>query len=153
MDLILWRHADAVELDDPFQDAERPLTTKGKRQAERMAKWLNQHLPDTTRILVSPTRRTLQTAEALGRKFKQVDALGPDQTVDAMLSAARWPDAAEPVMVVGHQHTLGMAAGYLITGTPVTWSIRKCAVWWLRARRRGVSDEVLLQTVISPDRI
>ena len=96
MDLILWRHADSVELDDPHQDAERPLTAKGKRQAERMANWLNQHLPDTTRILVSPTRRTLQTAEALGRKFKEVDALGPEPRTGYEVSYPLFGDDLRP---------------------------------------------------------
>ena len=53
MDLILWRHADA-EPGEP--DLDRPLTAKGVRQAERMAAWLDGHLPDGCRILVS--RRT-----------------------------------------------------------------------------------------------
>ena len=69
MDLILWRHAQAVMLEDEgamvsfdlARDLARPLTPKGERQAVRMAEWLNQRLPDTTRILVSPARRTQQT--------------------------------------------------------------------------------------------
>ena len=37
MDLILWRHADAIELQGNLSDLERPLTPKGERQAQRMA--------------------------------------------------------------------------------------------------------------------
>ena len=153
MDLILWRHADAVEHSDTQLDAERPLTTKGIKQAKRMAHWLNQHLPDTTRVLVSPTLRTRQTADALGRKYKQVAALAPDQTVEALLVAARWPDAKEPVLVIGHQATLGLAAAYLMTGTPAPWPVHKGAVWWLRVRQRATGTELALQTVMSPDRL
>ena len=46
MDLILWRHAEA-EPGEP--DLGRRLTAKGIQQAERMAKWLDRHLPATTR--------------------------------------------------------------------------------------------------------
>ena len=42
MDLILWRHAEA-EPGEP--DLGRRLTAKGIQQAERMAKWLDRHLP------------------------------------------------------------------------------------------------------------
>ena len=59
MDLILWRHAEA-EPGEP--DLERALTPKGVKQARRMADWLTSQLPDSCRILVSPARRTLQTA-------------------------------------------------------------------------------------------
>ena len=67
MDLILWRHAEA-EPGEP--DHGRRLTSKGRKQAERMAAWLEHRLPETTRILVSPAERTQETALALGRRFR-----------------------------------------------------------------------------------
>jgi len=66
MDLILWRHAEA-EPGEP--DLGRRLTAKGIQQAERMGKWLDRHLPATTRILSSPADRTQQTARALNSFF------------------------------------------------------------------------------------
>ena len=62
MDLILWRHAEAHVIKEGQSDLERTLTTKGERQAQRMAEWLNQRLAHSTRILVSPAVRTQQTA-------------------------------------------------------------------------------------------
>jgi phosphohistidine phosphatase len=153
MDLILWRHADAVEGDDPLEDAERSLTTKGERQARRMAHWLNQHLPESTKILVSPTLRTRRTAQALGRKFMLDEALGPGQSVESMLSSVRWPEAKVPMLVVGHQPTLGLAVAYLVCGASAPWAVRKCSVWWLRSRDGDEGGQALLQTVLSPDRI
>jgi len=78
MDLILWRHADAGEpVEDIIQDLQRSLTSKGEKQAARMADWLNRFLPESTRVLVSPALRCQQTAQALGRKFQTREALGP----------------------------------------------------------------------------
>ncbi|MBI3366962.1 MAG: phosphohistidine phosphatase SixA [Burkholderiales bacterium] len=151
MDLILWRHADAREADDGSVDADRPLTAKGERQAQRMAQWLNRHLPESTRVLVSPTLRTRQTADALARKSKIVAALAPEAPVEALLAAARWPDAREPVLIVGHQATLGLTAAYLLTGNAQVWAVRKGAVWWLRGRQRDTHSEVVLHSVLSPD--
>jgi phosphohistidine phosphatase len=153
MDLILWRHADAVETSDSGEDLDRALTPKGERQARRMAAWLNQQLPSGTKVLVSPSRRTQQTAQALDRKFKTVAALAPDGTVDGLLAAVRWPDAREPVLVVGHQPTLGLTAAYLMAGVAVPWSIKKGAVWWLRSRERLAGGEVVLLTVRSPETV
>ena len=93
MDLILWRHAEAHDPKPGQDDLSRALTARGERQADRMAAWLNRLLPSSTRVLASPARRTQQTVAALERKFKTVDALGPDEGVEALLHAARWPDA------------------------------------------------------------
>jgi phosphohistidine phosphatase len=151
MDLILWRHAEAHDLrEGETDDLARALTPKGERHAARMAQWLNQVLPATTRVLVSPAVRTQQTAAALERKFKTVAALAPDATVDALLDVARWPDAREPVLVVGHQPTLGLAAAYLLSGTAQPWSIRKGAAWWLRCRDKDGQPQVALLAVRSP---
>lgn len=159
MDLILWRHAQAVMLEDEggavafdlARDLARPLTAKGERQAVRVAEWLNQRLPDTTRILASPARRTQQTAEALGRRFRTVDAINPLASVDDLLVAARWPDAREPVLIVGHQPSLGLLAARLLTGQDQPWSVRKGAVWWLRSREREGDQQVVLHAVVPPE--
>ena len=151
MDLILWRHAEAFEMREIENDLERALTPKGERQAQRMADWLNQRLAHSTRILVSPAVRCQQTAKALGKKFKTLNELAPDGNGEALLKAARWPDASEPVMVIGHQPTLGFVASYLLSEQPQDWTIKKGAVWWIRGRNREDREQVILQAVQSPD--
>lgn len=148
MDLILWRHAEA-EAGEP--DLGRRLTAKGIKQAERVAAWLDGHLPDTTRILASPADRAQQTALALKRKFRTLDELGPGASATAVLAAVGWPDARESVLVVGHQPTLGEVASLLLAGEELPWSIRKSAVWWLSNRVRDGVSGVVLRVVIGPD--
>jgi phosphohistidine phosphatase len=150
MELILWRHAEA-ELGEP--DEGRKLTAKGHKQAWKVADWLDRNLPDSCRILVSPAARTLQTAEALGRKFKIHPDLAPDQSPQALLAAANWPDSREPVLVIGHQPTLGLVAAQLIGGQPQEWSIRKANVWWIAQRERGDITSNYLRAVIAPELI
>jgi len=151
MDLILWRHAEAVVERSDLDDLERPLTPKGERQAQRIAEWLNQRLAHSTRILVSPALRCQQTARGLGRPFKTVAALAPNQDAQALLKAARWPDGSEPVLVVGHQPTLGFTAALLLAELMQPWAVKKGAVWWLRNRDREGSAQVVLQAMQSPD--
>jgi phosphohistidine phosphatase len=151
MDLILWRHAEAHVAREGQTDLERALTAKGERQAQRMAEWLNQRMAHSTRILVSPALRTQQTAKALDRHFKTVPAIAPEASVTVLLSAARWPDASEPVLVIGHQPTLGQVAALLLGEVAQSWVIKKGAVWWLRSREREGGNQVVLQAVQSPD--
>jgi len=155
MDLILWRHAEARDAKSGEDDLARPLTPRGEKQAEKTAAWLNRYLPDSARVLVSPSVRTRKTADALGRKMRVVDALAPGAGAHQLLDAARWPDSREPVLLVGHQPALGQLAALLMAGGAALdgpgWAIRKGAVWWLRHRVRGDRAEVVLVTVRTPE--
>ena len=151
MDLILWRHAEAFDPQEGQDDLSRELTPKGERQAKRMAQWLGQRLADSTRILVSPALRCQQTAAGLAKKVKIAPELAPGAGVKTLLEAARWPESSAPVLLVGHQPTLGMLAATLLTGTPYQLAVKKGSVWWLRDRDREGSAEVVLHAVQSPD--
>ena len=148
MDLILWRHAEA-QSGEP--DMDRRLTAKGVKQAACAAKWLEEHLPATCRILVSPAQRAQQTATALNRKFRTKDDLAPGASASSILSAARWPDSNEAVLIVGHQPALGRVASLLLAGEEADWSVQKGAVWWLSNRRRSRDPAVVLRAVAAPD--
>jgi phosphohistidine phosphatase len=155
MDLILWRHAEAELAREGLHDHDRALTAKGERQAQRMAQWLNQRMAHSTRVLVSPALRAQQTAQALERPSKlgsrTVAELAPECSVDDLLQACRWPHAGEPVLVVGHQPTLGLAAARLMGAGDAAWAIKKGAVWWLRWRERDGQPQVVLHAVQGPD--
>jgi phosphohistidine phosphatase len=131
-------------------DLARALTAGGEQQADRIAHWLKQVLPESTRVLASPAQRTQRTAAALEREFETEPALEPGGTVDALLEVVRWPDASEPVLVVGHQPTLGLTAAYLLCGTARPWSIHKGAVWWLRCKKKDGQQRVVVLAVRSP---
>jgi phosphohistidine phosphatase len=148
MDLILWRHADA----HPGEaDLERALTGKGRRQAASMAAWLEKNLPDSAKIIVSPAVRTIETANALDRKFKIIPELAPGAQPASLLSAAGWPDNRHPVVIVGHQPALGQLASLLLFGMEQEMSMRKGAVWWLTNRSREDGHKTTLRAVLCPD--
>lgn len=156
MDLILWRHADAEPLKAGKDDLSRPLTAKGERQANRMANWLDRHLPDGVRIMVSPARRAEQTAWMLGKKYKLRDELAPDANLTQVLQLLKWheqsgPQLKGPVLLVGHQPWLGQLIAHLIHLQEPECAIRKGAVWWLRTRSRENTIQTVLQTVICPE--
>ena len=153
MDLILWRHAEAAEADAGEEDMQRALTTKGQKQARRMADWLTSQLPESCRILVSPALRTLQTVEPLKRKFKVVQELAPGADAEDVLQAANWPNSKEVVLVVGHQPTLGQVAALLLSGQPQDWQIKKGNIWWLVQREPADPYSLYLKAVMAPDMI
>lgn len=147
MELILWRHAEA---EDGMLDMKRKLTDKGRIQASRMGEWLKQRLPKDTRVLVSPSLRTQQTALALALDFETLEALAPGASVSNVLKAAGWPDGGGTVVIVGHQPTLGSVAAKLLANAEDCWSVKKGAVWWFAQRGRAELAETTLLAVISP---
>ncbi len=145
MDLILWRHCEA---EDGHDDLARELTSKGHRQARRMAGWLATRLPDGCRVIVSPARRTQQTIAALRDDYETLDVLAPGASVDDVLDAAAWP-LGGAVLVVGHQPTLGDVASHLLVDDAIGWSMKKGAIVWLTAQ--DATSPVKLKAALSPD--
>ena len=148
MDLILWRHAEAIDLELVGDDMERTLTSRGEKQAARMAAWLDRQLPDGAKVLASPA---VQTARALGRKFKTHAALAPLATPEHLLELVQWPHAKGCYVVVGHQPTLGQTIARLIGLTETECAVKKGAIWWLRYRERDAEGHTVVVTVQSPD--
>lgn len=153
MDLVLWRHAEAHDLGDGENDLARRLTPKGEKHALRMAQWLDQQLPEGVRILCSPAVRAEQTVQALGRKYKIRDALAPGASADDVLETSGWPAAKNPVLVVGHQPTLGAVVSRLFGMGAEPTAIRKGAVWWLRARQREGQNHTVIVSVLTPEKV
>ena len=131
MELIVWRHAQAEE---GSPDLARELTDKGHEDAGRAAKWLRERLASDTRILVSPARRTVQTADALGLEYELSDAIAPGANVEDVLRAATWPNAPTPVLVVGHNPTLNELAERLLAHENKAFALRKGAIVWFESQ-------------------
>ncbi len=160
MDLILWRHAEAHDHPDPVtgrpgdsQDLARRLTPRGEKQATRMGAWLDRQLPEGARVWCSPAVRCEETVLALGRKYKLRDELAPEGDPLALLDLVHWPLGKSPVVVVGHQPTLGRVVARLLGLTDEDCSVKKGAVWWLRHRERDGVGQTVVVTVQTPELI
>lgn len=158
MDLILWRHAEAFEHPDPLrghpgdgQDMARRLTPRGEKQAARMAAWLDRQLPEGARVWTSPALRAEQTAQTLGRRLRVREELVPEAPAQAVLDLVQWPLGRSPVLVVGHQPTLGRVIAVLLGLQEADCPVRKGAVWWLRHREREGRAQTVIVTVQTPE--
>lgn len=158
MDLILWRHAEAYDLSEgvnadaqPDADMARELTPRGFKQASRMASWLDRQLPEGTKIYASSAVRAEQTVKALQRKYKIRTDLNPQANAEQLLSVAQWPMSDSPVLLVGHQPTLGAVVAHLMGLQASSCNVKKGAVWWLRTRQREGNAQTVLVTVQTPE--
>lgn len=151
MDLIFWRHAEAEDWAEGCDDMARSLTSRGEKQAKRMAGWLDRQLPEGTRIVCSPARRCEQTVLALGRKYKLRNELAPDTNAEAVLAAAGWPNGRSVVLIVGHQPSLGQAISLLLGLKQDSCPVRKGAAWWIRTRERDGDVQSVVVGVQSPE--
>ncbi|AFT86637.1 phosphohistidine phosphatase SixA [Paraburkholderia phenoliruptrix] len=150
MNLILWRHAEAE--DYAATDLARALTTRGRKQAQNVAKWLRTRLPDDAVVLASPAVRTIQTAETLSDHYRVVRELAPNASAPDVLNAAGWPKGiAETVVIVGHQPTLGHVAAKLLAGSDASWPVKKAGLWWIESRERHGDDQAVLLAAMTPD--
>jgi phosphohistidine phosphatase len=153
MDLVLWRHAEAIDLELVGDDMLRTLTPRGDKQARRMGTWLDRHLPSGTKVFASPALRADHTARALDRKYKTSAALAPLANAQDLLGLVHWPHANGCVLVVGHQPTLGQVIAQVLGFPEQACAIRKGSVWWLRyrERERELEGETVVVSVQSAD--
>ncbi len=150
MDLILWRHAEAEEGEN---DLLCPLTAKGRKQAEKMAAWLNKRLNGAAlTVISSEALRSQETARALSKQFKIDARLNPGARAATYFEVSNWPRETGKVLVlVGHQTELGHAAAVLMAGKELDWNVRRGGCWWLQRRVRAGQISYLLRAVMSPD--
>ncbi len=148
MDLLLWRHGDTADEGD---DMARGLSERGHRQALAVAGWLALHAPAGMRVLVSPARRTRDTAEALSRSYEVDDALAPGACVSEIIGASGWPQGSGAVLVVSHQPVIGRLAALLLAGEEADWTVKKGALWWFSNRVRRGETQTVLRAAVSPE--
>jgi phosphohistidine phosphatase len=150
LDLILWRHAEAKDPEGPVADADRELTSRGKRHAEKVAEWLRAQPLRDVAVLSRPAKRALQTAHCLGLPVKVKTQLGVGASTADLLGAIGWPDHSGAVIVVGHQPVLGRLAALLLAGSEADWTIKKGGVWWFTNRVRQDETQTVLRAVHCP---
>jgi phosphohistidine phosphatase len=123
MQLLLIRHADAGDADPALwpDDSLRPLTEKGRKRQQRVAKRLKKHGLTPTLLLSSPWLRAWQTAQltaefANGPAPAACPALAADPSLRLLAAAIGRPPRDGIVALVGHEPWLGQLASLLLTG-------------------------------------
>ena len=118
LELYLLRHAHAGNPSDwEGPDSARPLSAKGRRQAERVGRFLADRQFDLDAVVTSPKKRALETArlvaDALGIGVSEDDRLaGPLDLAVIESVAAR--AGGHRIMLVGHDPDFSDIAASLV---------------------------------------
>jgi phosphohistidine phosphatase len=131
MEIYLLRHGLAVARGTPGfkNDAQRPLTAKGKKQLQRVGRAMAALNLDFDVILTSPFRRARETAEIVATALKARKKAQNRLKVCASLAADRKPTGLirslpemnpppQSVLLVGHEPFLSELISRLTTGGP-----------------------------------
>jgi phosphohistidine phosphatase len=151
--LHLLRHAHAGD-PETWQgpDDLRPLSKRGRRQAERLGAFLAEHgiRPDV--IVSSPKLRAQQTAErvaeALGLRVELDDRLAGGYDLGQLEDIVLTTGGHAP-MLVGHDPDLSIALARLVGGSGLT--MRKGALATLEVRRPFRTGNAMLRWLLPPE--
>ena len=159
MRVLLIRHADAGSPDSQRypDDGLRPLTSKGEREQELVARSLSRMGLAPTHLFSSPLRRARQTAEITAAAFggalapEIVTALGDQFSVpDLLAHLGRCPSGAV-VMCVGHEPSMSrFTATLLDSSTPIKLRFTTSTVAALECGPRPTPGSAELLFLVSP---
>jgi phosphohistidine phosphatase len=105
--LVVLRHAKS-EWPDGVADHERPLADRGRREAPLAGRWLDEHVGTIDLVVCSPARRARETCARVVQELstepevRVEERLYPGSPTDLLAVARELPDAAQAVLVVGH---------------------------------------------------
>jgi phosphohistidine phosphatase len=132
MRVYLVQHAEA---EPEERDPRRPLSEKGRRDAERVAKFLGSLGLEVSAIFHSGKLRAQQTAEVLAsavkteRGVQATEALAPLD--DPKVWAERLREEDRDLILVGHLPHLAKLAGTLLACDPGTLEFKQGGVFCL----------------------
>ncbi len=118
--LILLRHAKSSWKHPELPDNERPLNSRGKRDAPVMVNRLIERRIKPDLIISSPATRALQTANIFAKRLniyrKEILVLPTlylDGTTAIINTIRKQPDALDTLMLVGHNPDMTELANFL----------------------------------------
>jgi len=127
MILYIIRHGIAADAETPgMEDAQRPLTAKGRKKMRLIAQGIKEFEPEPDLILTSPYLRAQETADILANAFDlkkaqviATDHLAPAGHAGQLVKEIREKYAEEQVLaLVGHEPYLSSLISMLISGDP-----------------------------------
>jgi phosphohistidine phosphatase SixA len=120
-ELLLLRHAEAMNTGPDGRDMERPLSVHGQAQAREVGTWLAEQDADPDAVLCSPARRAQMTADAVcvalrtrtPRFLPAIYQATPGELLSLVETHA--PDARQ-VLLVGHNPGMEQLLALLTEG-------------------------------------
>lgn len=158
MELMIIRHAIAFERDRGrwADDGERPLSPAGMRRSRKAAAGIKEFCSAPHRLLTSPLRRAMQTANILTDvagwpRAEVAPELAPGEDPAGVLTLLR-KDRSRRIALVGHQPDLSvlLAACLLRNGGTLPIEMKKNAVACLAFAGPARSGRAVLKWLATP---
>jgi phosphohistidine phosphatase len=154
VNIVIMRHGEAEPLTK--QDSQRQLTSRGKREAQQMAQWLQNCYSAFTDVWASPYLRAGQTAEIMLSKqnsdclLQTHDELVPEGNPLFLLDLIDTKLAAEPearILLVSHMPLVSFLVETLTQPgqTPVFSTASLCCIYYQPASRGRLLQKVAPQ--------
>lgn len=158
MNLYLIRHADALAIgvNGTTEDADRPLSERGEKEAKLVAKALRKQKAGLDKLISSPFVRARQTADAILHNWDGpppelvvCDDLVPDGKLRKLAKFVR-ETGGDNVGMVGHLPHIALWAGWLIGGKKTQVEFAKAGIAYISCGdgpRKGMG---VLQWLVTP---
>ncbi len=120
MQLTLFRHGIAEDQHPGLDDFDRALTPRGRQRTLEAARGLAVVIDPPNRLITSPKRRAVETAEIAAGVFGVAVETEPILAEASAASVVRWLRGVDTssVMLVGHEPTFSAVIEALVCGKP-----------------------------------
>ena len=123
MNLYFMRHGIAEDraTGKNTDDRQRTLTPKGIKRIQKEAKALIRMSLSFDRILTSPLARARETAKIIAQSLQledrlaEIEQLGPDRSVQELLSGLAAYAGDKNILLVGHEPLLSSTVSFLVS--------------------------------------
>jgi len=163
MILYFMRHGIAVNRDEkgkPPDDRERALTPKGIKRMHKAAKGLLTLSLPLDRILTSPFVRARQTAKIVAEtlhmedRLAEIQELGPDRSVQDLLSGLAAHSGDKHILLVGHEPLLSSTVSFLLSGSAgAEIRLKKGGLCCLEVDRLPPKQSAVLHWALTPKQL
>jgi phosphohistidine phosphatase len=156
MQLYILRHGIAEDGKPGGNDADRALTTEGKKKLREILQVAKKAGVSPTLIISSPYRRAIESAqvavEVLGYKDKvlETNALIPTSDPKPVWEEIRVHKSESQLMLVGHEPLLSMLIGYLLAAPSLSIDLKKGALVRIDFDSFGAQPHGVLKWMLVP---
>lgn len=162
MDLYFMRHgiAEIQEESGISSDAERPLTAKGIKKLQKVAKGILVLGISFDRVLTSPLLRARQSADLIAKALNMESAveelpeLAPESAPRELLSSLGKYHESKALLLVGHQPLLGATVSLLLSkGDELDVRLKKGGLCYIEVEKLPPEGGAALHWMLTPKQL
>lgn len=156
MEIYLFRHGAAENVQPGHSDAERRLTDEGRKKTLEVVKLARRGGLEAPLVVSSPYIRALETARIAMKELgvsdlTQTSALVPHGGPEAVWSELRDHRDAPAVLLAGHEPLMGRLVAYLLNSPALQVEMKKSAMVRIDVEGfRATQPQGVLRWMVTP---